>query len=175
MQRHETYSRVIYWLKLFLPLVALVIMSTLFLVSESVTVADVFKVGPPPKAQTMPTPLRKTAEKGVHIIDFDFSGLLRSDDLRIRSLEADLDLDAQYIMLRGEVSAVSAAGWQIESDTLRANLDGSAFVAQTRVTVRDEKNVIFADTMFMRKKPNFDDKYLVNFQGAVTMVFGTDL
>lgn len=147
--RGDTYSYVIGWLKLLLPLVALALLSTLFLVSRSndpapsIPFADPENPDGPARQQIVAPRYAGLTARGDQLILTADSAEPLSDDLQdvlAHQLDIGIDMsDGSRITLRsdravvssgdqsadleGEVRIESSTGYRIDTERLRAALD----------------------------------------------------
>ncbi|MCA0962867.1 LPS export ABC transporter periplasmic protein LptC [Salipiger bermudensis] len=147
--RGDTYSYVIGWLKLLLPLVALALLSTLFLVSRSndpapsIPFADPDNPDGPARQQILAPRYAGLTARGDQLILTADSAEPLSDDLQdvlAHQLDIDIDMsDGSRITLRsdravvssgeqsadleGKVRIESSTGYRIDTERLRTALD----------------------------------------------------
>ncbi len=146
VQRGDTYSRLIAWLKILLPLVALALLSTLFLLSRATqTSQDLpFAEGKVPDSAAVMEPhysgttargdainmtatrARPTAAAGGALEADAFSATMDMADGSRLTLDADLatiDEDQQGALLEKGVRITSSIGYVLVTETMRTALD----------------------------------------------------
>lgn len=146
VQRGDTYSRLIAWLKLLLPLVALVSLSTLFLLSRgSQTSQDLpFAEGSVPDSEVVMAPqyagttargdaitmtaqrLRPTGKRDGELEADGFSATMDMTDGSHLTLDADLAMireEEKGALLQKSVRITSSAGYEMVTEKMRTALD----------------------------------------------------
>ena len=159
MSRIDRHSRIVGWLKVALPLTALVLLSTLFLLADRIDPADAIRyadvdveaLARDPR-MTAPTysgttsdgsaltltaeaarpasATRSAAAEGV-TLRLDMPG---GGNTRVRADEAEIDTGAGELRLAGSVRIDTSSGYQVETEALTALLDRTG--AESPGTVR---------------------------------------
>lgn len=193
----DTHSRLIAWLKIVLPLVALVILSTLFLLArvidpeKAIPYADVDvaeRLREP--RMTEPTYAGMTEDGAALTLLAEEArpdasdpksgeatalvGTLETPDGGKTSLTAQkarLDGTARRVDLAGGVTIVSPAGWRVESEKMSAMMDVTEVTAPTRVRAEGPAGVVTADGMTLTSPGEMKGRYLLVFNGNVKLVY----
>lgn len=197
MAQSDFHSRLIGWLKIVLPLLALAILATLFLVARTIDpdnaipYADVDvedRLREP--RMTAPTftgltndgaaltisaeEARPVAADGVGASAAVVDGLLETPDgarTELQAGAAQIDQSARQILLSGGVIVTSSSGWQVQGDRLTAAMDATDVSLPTAVTATGPAGVVTADSMRLTLAPGGGDTYLLVFNGDVKLVY----
>lgn len=193
----DGWSRAVGWLKLALPLTALGLLSTLFLVSNRIdpetaipySEVDVESLVREPRL-TKPAYSGTTADGSTITMQaaearpattpgnpstaVDVTAALTSPDgLRtdLRSETATLDVVTNTLRLTGDVQIDSSAGYQVKTEALDADLSASAFTATVPVQATGPTGTVTADSMSLMPDPKGGGTYLLVFNGRVKLVY----
>lgn len=193
----DTHSRLIAWLKIVLPLVALVILSTLFLVARVIDPEQAIPYADVDVAERLREP-RMTEPTYAGVTDDGAAltlvaeearpdasdpqsgeatalvGTLETPDGRKTALTAQkarLDGAARRIDLSGGVQIVSPAGWRVESETMSAMMDVTEVTSTTPVRAEGPAGVVTADGMRLTSPDETKGRYLLVFNGNVKLVY----
>lgn len=143
----DTYSSVIAWLKILLPMVALGLLSTLFLLSRSTDrtaelpfseggpageeqVAAPYYAGTTPRGDSVTARATRARPMGAAEGDLEaeqFSAIMDMADgsrITLESATATLNEAARSALLRGRVRITSSTGYVIETEAMRTAIDG---------------------------------------------------
>ncbi len=193
----DGWSRAVGWLKVALPLTALGLLSTLFLVSNRIdpeaaipyATVDVESRMREPRI-TKPAYAGTTADGSALVMQAEEARPTTSDGadstaLRITaslttpdgkrtdlvSETARLDSATGLLFLSGKVRIDNSTGYRIESDALTANLRETRLVSDTPVSATGPAGRITADTMVLSRGSGADAPYLLVFKGRVKLVY----
>lgn len=196
MNRHsDTRTRVVTWLKVLLPLVALGLLSTLFLIARTtdpelairysdVDVTELSKeqqvTGPAFSGTTRSgASIRVTAvtlrpqEGDREMLDADtVSGRMELPDGRIADMTAPaavIDTAAERARFVGGVTIVSSDGYRLETETLAATLGDTDIVADSAVHATGPLGTLDAGSM--RITQDEAGGYVLVFNGGVRLVY----
>jgi lipopolysaccharide export system protein LptC len=200
MSDQDFHTRLIGWLKIALPLLALAILSTLFLVARTVdpesaipfvdvdvadrlreprmvepTYAGVTKDG----ASLILTADEARPEKGpdAPAQANSLTGRLETPD-GVRSdlvaAQAAIDRPERKILLSGGVKISTSGGWTLESDTLSAATDQTDIETQSPVKASGPPGTLTANSMRITQNPKDQSRYLLVFNGAVKLIYVPD-
>lgn len=192
--RADLHTRVIVLAKVVLPLVALALLSSLFLLSGGIDphraareggdalreAATSERVGLPEIAGTTRTGerIRVTADSALR--DRDDRNLLHvervaahvetPDGGRIdaRAWKGEVEIDARRLRLENEVTLETSTGYRIETDALEGNLDEMRLVAPGPVRALGPPGEITAGRMVVENRRGLVD---VVFQNGVRLVY----
>lgn len=188
------YSRVISWLKILLPLIALVLLSTLFLLSRSAEqVLDVpftggisgdgtnrEQVSAPYYAGTTEngdmltiTASSASPEAGGLIRAEDLSALVRmpnGNEIALTSRKATVREGDQWAELEGGVLIESSTGYRLVTDSLGAAIDRIEAESGGPVTGEGPLGTLEAGKMRIEPLPQSGDVQLL-FTGGVKLVY----
>ncbi len=193
----DGWSRAVGWLKVGLPLTALGLLSTLFLVSNridpeaAIPYADVDvesrlrepRLTKPAYAGTtsdgsaltmQAAEARPATTPGTPSTALDVTASLTTPDGKrtdLRSAEAALDPVTNVLRLTGDVHVDTATGYSIVTQTLDANLSETALIATTPVQATGPTGQIAADSMSLTPDPKAEGMYLLVFNGRVKLVY----
>ncbi|MGB3315548.1 MAG: hypothetical protein WBB85_14125 [Albidovulum sp.] len=195
-QSDNVYSRVIFWLKITLPLLALVILSTLFLFSRKIggdgdlpfSKADVDAMV---RDQRLTAPdyssvasdgsairvVAKTAwpekETGGSVADdlvaaYDTPGGLHID---LTSAHGMLNHETERMVLSGGVVIVTSSGYRIVTAGLDGALDRTELLSDGRVDAEAPYGTIEAGSMEISHSGADNSGYLLVFKNGVKMIY----
>jgi lipopolysaccharide export system protein LptC len=193
----DIHSRLIGWLKITLPLLALAILSTLFLVARTIDPEDAIpyadvdvneRLAQP--RMTDPTYAGVTEDGAALTLAADearpegdtpqagsakaLRGTLETPDgarIDLVAAAAQIDNTARSITLTGGVDVTSSTGWRVRTDVLRADMDQTDIQALAPVTAIGPAGKISADTMRLRQDTQRPNAYLLVFNGAVKLIY----
>jgi lipopolysaccharide export system protein LptC len=195
--KQDTYSRLIGWLKITLPLLALVILSTLFLVARTVDPEDAIPYADIDVAERLREPrmtaptyagltrdgaaltvsadeARPAAADGTGARALMLTGLLETPDgarTDLSAAEGQIDTEARQIVLTGGVTVTSSSGWQVQTDRLTAAMDQTDIAALAPVTATGPAGTVNANQMRLTQSPTANGQYLLVFNGAVKLIY----
>ena len=195
MARFDTYSRLVAWLKILLPLVALGILSTLFLVSRGHDGG-----GPIPFSEaeldTLLEDQRIRAPNFAGLTDDGSAVTLGADEARpvpdqpgraeARGLAGRIDnpdggwtaltaalgtIDqAQGLArLEGDVRIVNSSGFDIRTDAATARLDSTRIATDGPIDARAPGVELSAGRMILHRAP--DNRYVLDFIDGVRLLY----
>ena len=196
MARFDTHSRVVAWLKIALPLVALVILSTLFLLADRIdpdaalpyATVDVAERARTPR-MTAPryagttadgaaltltaTEARPASEKTAAVAQGLALRLDTPDGGRtdLTAPSAVVDDNAGLLLLSGGVEIVTSTGYRILTDALNANLDRSGLESAGQVQATTPVGTLIADKLILGQDNQTPGAYLLVFKGGVELVY----
>ncbi|MFN3722703.1 MAG: hypothetical protein ACK4VZ_06640 [Paracoccaceae bacterium] len=197
MIQTDFHSRLIGWLKIVLPLLALVILSTLFLVARTINPEDAI-----PYAEvdvedrlreprmTMPAFAGLTNDGAALTVSAAearpagsdakgasataLTGLLETPDgarTELAAASGQIDPAARQILFSGGVTVSSSVGWQVQGETLTASMDRTDISLPTTVVATGPAGVVTADTMRLTQTDGGDGQYVLVFNGAVKLIY----
>ncbi|AZL59223.1 LPS export ABC transporter periplasmic protein LptC [Tabrizicola piscis] len=193
MDRH---TRVVGWLKVTLPLMALAILATLFLLADRIdpeaalpyAEVDVEDLAREPR-MTAPTYAGTTSDGGALTLSADEArpsaegAPARAQTLRLQldtpdgaatnltAAEAVLDNVAREIVLSGGVVITTSTGYRVETAEMTAKLDRSGLQSQTPVTATGPAGDLSAGGMTLGQDNRTPGGYLLVFNGGVRLVY----
>jgi len=196
MPGRDLHSRMVGWLKVALPLAALAILSTLFLLSDRIDPTDAIpyaKVDVEALANDprMSAPAYAgTTEDGAGITlsavsarpaagenDASAEGvaaLMETPDgqkIAIAAAAAALDQAAGKLDLTGGVTLETETGYRLETEGLAARLDRTDVSSTAPVTVTAPMGDIRADGFTLTQDPADPGAYLLVFKGGVRLLY----
>lgn len=193
----DGWSRAVGWLKVVLPLTALGLLSTLFLVSNRIdpetaipySDVDVESLVREPRltkpvysgttsngstltlqaleARPATTPGNPSTAVDVTATLTSRTGL-RTD---IRSDTASLDAVTNTLRLTGNVQIDSSAAYKVRTEALDADLSASIFTSSVPVQATGPAGTVTADSMSLMPDPKGEGTYLLVFNGRVKLVY----
>lgn len=193
----DGWSRAVGWLKVALPLAALAILSTLFLVSNRIdpqnalpyATVDVESRLREPRltkpaysgtttdgsALTMQaSEARPAAKPGTASTAIDVTASLTTPDGQrtdVRSDQAALDASTNILRLTGDVQIDNSAGYHVTTEALDADLTTTGLRATVPVQATGPAGKITADSMTLERNPKDKQSYLLVFNGNVKLVY----
>lgn len=193
------HTRVVSWLKVVLPLMALALLATLFLVSDQVettTAIPYSQVEVEDRLReprmTAPTYSGLTDDGATLTVEADaarpgagitpgessasgLSGRLASPDGRGADLRASLariDQDARQLFLDGSVVVTTTEGFTLKTEALVVAMDRSHLESRAPVAADGPPGRITADHMQMTRGEQAEEGYVLVFNGSVKLVYG---
>lgn len=195
----NTYSRFVAWLKILLPLLALAILSTMFLISRTIDPSQSI-----PFAEVDATEL--ASEQGIGNPNFssvtnDGSSItLSAENARPNSTDQQIvstqqmtatietskgtrivitapagiiDTTRKQTTLSGGVLMTTSTGYRVETDTIRALLSETEIAAENTVVAKGPMGNIKAGSMLLTQfsSSSQGDGYLLVFKGGVKLIY----
>lgn len=192
----DAHTRAVKWLKLALPLVALAILSTLFLVADQIdpedalpfAEVDVEDLAREPR-MTLPSyagttsdgaalsltagaAIPGTADRAAEALDVRLE-LVTPDGAvtGVHAASAVMDAAGKRVILSGGVTVTASQGYQFETQEVTASLDRSGLEATSEVKVSSPAGEIIAGGMSLRKDNRTPGAYLMVFNKGVRLVY----
>jgi lipopolysaccharide export system protein LptC len=192
----DRHTRVVGWLKVALPLAALAILSTLFLVADRIdpeaalpyAEVDVEDLAREPR-MTAPTYAGTTSDGAALTLSAAearpategnpaTASAMRLDlatpdggQSTLLAISAVLDETARQLLLSGGVTVVTSTGYRLETAEVAANLDRSGLESRSAVKATGPAGEIRADGMALRQDTRTPGAYVLVFKGAVRLVY----
>ncbi|MCU0902338.1 MAG: hypothetical protein MUE83_00505 [Tabrizicola sp.] len=196
MAQADAHTRVVGWLKVALPLAALAILSTLFLVARRIdpeaalpyAEVDVEDLAREPR-MTAPTYAGMTSDGAALTLSAEearpaseaapasAAGLRLALDTpdgaktELRAGSAVMDPAAHEVILSGGVVLETSSGYRLETAEVAARLDRTGLESRAPVTATGPAGDIRADAMVLRQDPQTPGAYVLVFNGAVRLVY----
>lgn len=198
MTRYDNFhSVVVAWLKVLLPLLALAILSTLFLVSRTIDPSDAIPFAEVDVAERVREP-RLTTPTWAGVTDDGAALTVAADEARpatsdgtgasakalVANLETPdgasaemvaasgaLDTDTQILTLIGDVVVSTSTGFLITSDEMSAALDRTLVTSKGPVTATGPLGRIDAGAMEISESPVDAGLYVLIFKGGVNLLY----
>ena len=197
MDRADRYSRLVLWLKVTLPLLALAILSTLFFVAETldpeaaIPYADVdVEQVLQDQGMTRPTFGGVTSE-GVEIqltalevrpdpeVRSRLNGRSLKADLKIpdrgsimiRSPDGSVDADSGVASLTGGALLQSSTGYRVETEAITASLKEATARADSEVKATGPVGRLTAGAMELMRQHDDNPSYLLVFKNGVRLIY----
>lgn len=196
MAKADAHTQAVTWLKVALPLAALAILSTLFLVADQIDPAealpfaevDVEDLAREPR-MTLPSyagttsdgaAITLTAEAAIPgTVDRPAEALgvalhLATPDgamTEVLAQTAVLDPTGQQVLLSGGVTVTTSQGYKLETREVTAKLDRSGLEAVSAVTATSPAGKLVADGMILSQDNQTPGDYLMVFKGSVRLVY----
>jgi lipopolysaccharide export system protein LptC len=193
----DIHSRLIGWLKIILPLVALAILSTLFLVARTVDPNDAIPYAEVDVEDRLREPritspsyagltedgaaltvtaneARPQAEDGAGARASALVATLETPDgarTDLRANAGQIDPAARRILLSGGVTISTSSGWRVQSESISAAMDTTDISAPTPVTATGPAGTLSAQSMQLTQDAGRDGSYLLVFNGGVKLVY----
>ena len=197
MDRADRYSRLVLWLKVTLPLLALAILSTLFFVAETldpeaaIPYADV-DVEQVLQDQGMSQPtFGGVTSEGVEIqltalevrpdpeVRSRLNGRSLKADLKIpdrgsimiRSPDGSVDADTGVASLTGGALLQSSTGYRVETEAITASLKEATARADSEVKATGPVGRLTAGAMELMRQHDDNASYLLVFKNGVRLIY----
>ena len=196
MARADRHTRVVGWLKVALPLAALAILSTLFLVARRIdpeaalpyAEVDVEDLAREPR-MTSPTYAGTTEDGSALTLSADEARpssdgapanaaalrlkLATPDGARTDLLAAQARMDpvAREVVLSGGVVVTTSTGYRLETAEMTARLDRTGLESRAPVTATGPAGDIRADRMALSQDARTPGAYVLVFNGGVRLVY----
>jgi lipopolysaccharide export system protein LptC len=200
MRRPDLHSRLVRWLKILLPLVALALLSTLFVVSgridpdAAIPFAEV-DVNDRIREPRMTAPdfagitsdggaLEVTAAEAVPGAAVAqgredpearlVAARLTPPDgaaMDLAAREVVVDRAAGLIRLAGDVEMLAAAGYRIESEAVDLQSDRTGLVSPGPVFGEGPPGTLWSNTMALTRDPAAPDDFVLLFTGGVKLIY----
>lgn len=190
------HSRLVAWLKVLLPLAALAILSTLFLVSRTIDPSDAIPyatVDVEERAReprmTAPSYAGVTSDGAALTVTAaearpdsgdsggtasTISAELTTPDGAHTTLTAgkgQLDDAMRQLVMGGGVEIRTSSGYQVTTEALTGALDRTEVTSGGPVTATGPLGEIAAEAMEIRQDPATSDTYVLVFKGSVKLVY----
>lgn len=192
----DAHTRAVTWLKVLLPLVALAILSTLFLVADQINPedalpfaeVDVEELAREPR-MTLPSyagttsdgaalsltaeaALPGTADRAAEALNV-LVELATPDgaNTRLSAASAVVDTIGRRLVLTGGVSLTTSQGYRLETPEVTASLDRSGLEATAGVRAAAPAGTLTANTMSLHQDNQTPHDYLMVFKGDVRLVY----
>ena len=196
MARVDRHTRLVGWLKVILPLTALAILSTLFLVARRVdpeaalpyAEVDVEDLAREPR-MTAPT-YAGTTEDGAALTlsasearpaadgtPAKAAGLrleLATPDggqTELLAAEAVMDDATRQVLMSGGVVLTTSSGYRLESAEVAAKLDRTGLESRTPVVATGPAGEIRAESMVLSQDNRTPGAYVLVFKGGVRLIY----
>lgn len=196
MARADRHTRVVGWLKVALPLIALVILSTLFLVARRIdpeaalpyAEVDVEDLAREPR-MTAPTYAGTTADGAALTLSADearpaadgspaqAAGLrldLATPDggqTELLAVDARMDDTAKELVLSGGVIVTTSTGYRLETAEVAARLDRTGLESRAPVKATGPAGEITAEGMVLSQDNRTPGAYVLVFKGGVRLIY----
>lgn len=196
MARRDRHTRRVVWLKVALPLVALAVLSTLFLLADridpddalSTAEVDVEGLARQPRI-TAPTYAGTTSDGAALTLSADAAQLEtettpgKVQQLKLRldtpdgatteasAGQAELDPETREVVLSGGVVATTSTGYRVETDEMVSSLDLSSLHSRAEVTATGPAGTLEAGAMSLRQDATTPGAYLLVFNQGVRLVY----
>lgn len=196
MSRPDLHSRMVGWLKVALPLAALAILSTLFLLADRIdpdaaipyAEVDVQDLANDPRMSapayagttsdgagiTLSATEARPAVDGSNATATGVSALIETPDggtVDLAAETAELDTTAGSLILQGEVTLKTSSGYQILTDGIAAQLDRTGLASMGPVVVTAPMGQIEAQGFNLTQDKADPKAYLLVFNGKVKLVY----
>jgi lipopolysaccharide export system protein LptC len=196
MARADAHTRVVTWLKIALPLAALAILSTLFLLADKIdpedalpyAEVDVEDLAREPR-MTLPSYAGTTSDGAALSLTAEAampgSADKPAEALKVRlelvtpdgattqlhAASAVMDPGGRMIVLSGGVTLTTSHGYVLETKEIHANLDRSGLEAPSGVTATTPSGKLTSNSMTLSQDNQTPDTYLMVFKGDVRLVY----
>ena len=199
MSQLDFHSKAIGWLKIILPLAALALLSTLFLVARTVNPEDAIPFAEVNVADRIREP-RMTDATFVTITDDGSSLTIDAAEVRpdtengsgrattmtgmlempggvtanLKAAGALMDSAKRLVTLSGGVEIATSTGWVLHTEALKALLDRTEISADQPVMAEGPAGKVTADTMRIAESSEMPGKYVLVFNGRVKLIYSPE-
>ncbi|MFN3824927.1 MAG: hypothetical protein ACK4GW_13495 [Pseudorhodobacter sp.] len=195
MTSHDNFHSVLVsWLKIVLPLLALVILSTLFLVARTVDPSDAIPFAQVDIEDRVREP-RLTLPTWAGVTDDGAALTVSADEARpgaeqasaqqlvarlempdggtadLVSASGTMDPATRRLTISGGVTLSTSTGYRVETEEMVAALDRTSLVADQAVVATGPAGRIDALSMALTEKPDAQGEYVLVFKGAVKLLY----
>ena len=193
----NTYSRIVSWAKIVLPLIALTLLSTLFMFSgrnptgqtipySEVEIEDLAsdpRITAPNYAGVTTHGTAVSVRANTARPDAQDSRLIRGEELMAHvetqsGLQVDLASDqgvirndGRHTTLTGDVQATTSTGYHIQSQELIADMDGILLSTNTPVHAQAPFGVLDAGNMMLHQSDPENPGHVLVFNGGVKLIY----
>jgi lipopolysaccharide export system protein LptC len=197
MAADNSYSLLVAWLKIVLPLIALAILSSLFLLSRQIDPAAVLPASDPGLADRLREPrltepvftgvtpdgsaVTVTAVEMRPLPGSLTEGTARTLTVRVETPggniatlaapKGQLDTAAKTLALSGGVTIVTADGYSLAAPDMDASMATSELNATGGVTGESPFGTIRSRMMYVTRNPDHPDTQIVDFIGDVRLLY----
>jgi len=196
MTGHDNFhSALVGWLKIVLPLTALGLLSTLFLVSRTIDPSDAIpfatvdiedRIRQP--RLTLPTWAGVTDDGSAMTVTATEARPLPGGSANAQAVSVDvempdgglahlvadngeLDQATQRLTVTGDVIVTTSSGYRLETEQLVAALDRTSLVSNTPVAAQGPFGNITSDAMELRENPEIPGQYVLVFNRRVKLLY----
>lgn len=198
MTQHDNFhSTAVAWLKVALPLLALAILSTLFLVARTVDPSDAIPFAEVDIEDRIREP-RLTAPTWAGVTDDGAALTIAADDARPQqdgtagasasalvvelqmpgggdarmvAARGVLDTVAKALVVEGGVTITTSTGYRLTTDAMRAALDRTSVISDTDVAGSAPVGEITAGAMAITQQSDAPGVYLLVFKNGVRLLY----
>lgn len=197
MAADNRYSLLVSWLKIVLPLVALAILSSIFLISQRIDPGATQPAAGTDLADRLREP-RLTAPVFTGVTADGAAVTITAADMRplpgsltkgtardltvqveapggglasLAAPEGRLDTAAQTMLLTGGVTVVTSDGYRLAAPEMAGSLPGSELEATGGVTGESPFGTIRSDRMRIIRNPARAETHIVDFIGSVRLIY----
>jgi lipopolysaccharide export system protein LptC len=192
----DRHTRVVGWLKVALPLLALGILATLFLLSDQINPdealpyaeVDVVDRAREPRMtaptyagttsdgasltltadEARPATVESKATAAAVLLELDTPDGSRTN---LRALTAEIDRDAQQLILSGGVTVTTETGYRLDTPEMLARLDQSGLESRGAVTATGPVGDLDAGGMVLTQDLQAPGSYVLVFNQGVRLVY----
>lgn len=193
----NNYSRFVAWTKVILPVVALGVLSTLFLFSRNIDpsqsipytevdvegLADKQRIGAPNYAgvtedgsaiSVTAKSARPDPDNPQRIHATDLTTVIedaKGGRIDISSGAGEINSKQNIVILRGGVEIITSTGFTIETSGLTASLDETSVISDGEISAMGPLGVINAGKLVLQPKNGPNAPHLLVFKGGVKVVY----
>jgi lipopolysaccharide export system protein LptC len=192
----DLHSRIVNWLKVALPLAALAILSTLFLLADRIdpdaaipyAEVDVEDLARDPRMSapayagttsdgagiTLSATEARPSTDGRNASALGVTALLETPDgerIDISAAAAEFDASVRFVELTGGVSVTTGSGYTVKTDRLTANLGQTQLQSTSPVQVTAPMGKLDAESFTLTQDAMNPAAYLLVFKGGVKLVY----
>jgi lipopolysaccharide export system protein LptC len=192
----DRHTRMVGWLKVALPLLAVAVLATLFLLSDQIDPEDALPYAEVDVVDRAREP-RMTAPNYAGTTSDGGSLTLRAEEARpatadapalaqrlvlelttpdggrteLRSAAAEIDRDAQRMVLSGGVTVTTGTGYRLDTAEVLARMDRSGLESRGAVTAAGPVGDLEAGGMVLTQDPETPGSYVLVFNRGVRLVY----
>lgn len=197
MNRADRYSRLVLWLKIALPLVALGILSTLFFVAETLdpeaaipyAEVDVERILQE-QGMTRPTfggvtgngvqialsaeSVRPGQDRRTRLIGQSLNASIvipARGEITITSPEGEIDADSGRAILQGGAVLESTSGYRVATEKIETSYQKATVIAESEVRATGPAGLVTAGAMELERHSEDPGGYVLVFKNGVRLVY----
>lgn len=191
----NTHSRIVAWLKVILPLAALAILSSLFLISRRIDPEAAIPYADVDVAErlreprmTAPTYSGQTSDGAAIVVSAREARPDQGEGAAAAGLQAELTTpdgastrfeaasarvtqDSTVLALEGGVRIASSSGYELTTDSLTGALDRTRFESAGAVQGSGPIGTLTAGRMVLTQEPGRPQSYVLVFTGGVKLIY----
>lgn len=191
------YSRFVAWTKIILPLIALALLSTMFLLSRKVDQSDIIpfstvdvdqiaqeqRIGAPRysgvtldgAAVSVGADTAKPDPDNAQIVTgTGMTAKIQTNEgveFDLKAMNGIIDTSIEQITLQGDVELLTSTGYTIQTDGITARLGAGSLTSNSPISAKGPLGTLDAGSMSLTTIPGTDGEYVLVFKDGVKLVY----